>query len=460
MISLIGESNAGADGAAPVGKGVGSSAGSRNKRDRAPAAGKEIEMEQDDLDGDMDFINDIQDEIAHEILFVFPDNLTAPLTFSLWEHEVPFYEALQKLYKARNAKGVPKMGDIFSLSVGVRRGWVRLMPLHLMIGTKYLDKILELSPTGMWLLLDTNSEEMKWTVCVLKFYFGSEGACVDAKAIFEGTNAHLVACNPSGKMAHPLTIREPHGSAVRNLEGKIQKEKIPVPFFSLSKSPVCLLPLNSNACLHVVSIFKTMCKAPAPPSEVCTHELHPHTSFLLFLTPNNPEPLPLFCPARRQHQEGIKPLQQAIACAVEQGNKRLQQCRRRSVSRPRVYVCQITCTPLSRVQIIRSISSRWCFKGPRVATAADRPIRHGSFKMLSLSAVYYYNTTRVGVYLWVWAPMRRGVLGVLSHASKLFWSTSAQRSLTLRDVSIKKPASRISQLSITQNDIILQDTIL
>jgi hypothetical protein len=104
MISLMGEGNAGADGAAPVGKGVGGSAGSVNKRDRAPAAEKEIEMEEEDLDGDMDFINDIQDEIAHEILFAFPDNLTAPLTFSLWKHEVPFYEALQKLYKARNAK--------------------------------------------------------------------------------------------------------------------------------------------------------------------------------------------------------------------------------------------------------------------------------------------------------------------------------------------------------------------
>ena len=50
------------------------------------------------------------------------------------------------------------------------------MPLHLMIGKKYLDKILVLSPTGLWLLLDTNSEEMKWGVCVIKFYFGLEEA--------------------------------------------------------------------------------------------------------------------------------------------------------------------------------------------------------------------------------------------------------------------------------------------
>ena len=70
IISLMGEGNAGADGAASVGKGVGGSAGSGNKRDWAPAAEKEIEMEEDGVDGDMDFINDIQDEIAHEFFCV------------------------------------------------------------------------------------------------------------------------------------------------------------------------------------------------------------------------------------------------------------------------------------------------------------------------------------------------------------------------------------------------------
>ena len=59
-----------------------------------------------------------------------------------------------------------------------------------------------------------------------------------------------------------------------------------------------------------------------------------------------------------------------------------------------------------------------------MATAPDRPIRHGTLKMLSLSAIYYYNIMRVGVYLWVWAPISRGVLGVMSHASKLFWFAS------------------------------------
>jgi len=87
-------------------------------------------------------------------------------------------------------------------------------------------------------------------------------------------------------------------------------------------------------------------------------------------------------------------------------------------------MCQIICTTLSRVQTVRSISSRWRFKCPRVATVPNRPIRHGLFKLLSLSVNYYYNTTKVKVCLWVWVPIRRGGLGVMSLASKLFWSMS------------------------------------
>jgi len=46
-----------------------------------------------------------------------------------------FYEAMQKLYKMRNAKGgkgVANVVDTFSLSFGIRRGWPRAMPLHLL----------------------------------------------------------------------------------------------------------------------------------------------------------------------------------------------------------------------------------------------------------------------------------------------------------------------------------------
>ena len=104
--------------------------------------------------------------------------------------------------------------------------------------------------------------------------------------------------------------------------------------------------------------------------------------------------------------------------------QRLQQRRHRSVLRPDVYVCQITCTPLSWVQIVRSISSRSRFKCPRVATVPNGPIRHGLFKLLSLSVNYYYNTTKVEVYRWVWVPIRRGGLRVMNLAGKLSWSMS------------------------------------
>jgi len=115
MISLAGEGNDDADGAALGGNSGDGSAGSGSKRDWALPAEKEIEMVQDDLDGDLDFANDMEEEIVHDLDLAYPDNLTAPLTFSLWEKEKPFYEALQKLYKARNTKVViPVMqGDSF-----------------------------------------------------------------------------------------------------------------------------------------------------------------------------------------------------------------------------------------------------------------------------------------------------------------------------------------------------------
>jgi len=52
MISLAGEGNDDADGAALGGNSGDGSAGSGSKRDRALPAEKEIEKEQDDLDGD------------------------------------------------------------------------------------------------------------------------------------------------------------------------------------------------------------------------------------------------------------------------------------------------------------------------------------------------------------------------------------------------------------------------
>jgi len=136
------------------------------------------------------------------------------------------------------------------------------------------------------------------------------------------------------------------------------------------------------------------------------------------------EPTPSLYSTSGQHQEGLISLQQAIACAIQHGNQRLQHRRHRSVVRLAVYVRQIVCIPSSRVQIIRSISSRWRVKCPRLATAPNGPIRHGIVQLLSFSVNYYYNTTKVEVYRWVWVPTRKGGLGVMSLARKSFWSMS------------------------------------
>jgi len=68
MISLGGEDDAAADGAAPLDKGVGGNAAAGSNRDR-----------EYDLEGDMDFINDMQQESAYDTVFKYPDILTARL---------------------------------------------------------------------------------------------------------------------------------------------------------------------------------------------------------------------------------------------------------------------------------------------------------------------------------------------------------------------------------------------
>jgi len=170
-----------------------------------------------------------------------------------------------------------------------------------MIGEKYLEMMLALLPKGFWLVLDNNSDETKWGVMAIKLYFGSERACADAKAIFDSKNANLVTANQSGRMTHPLTIRNPFGKLMRNLEGNIRKEMIPVPFFRTSNGPVCLLPQNSNACLRIVRSYETIYKTPAPPNAVRKHDSHPHARVLLILIPKNPESPASLYPTRRRH---------------------------------------------------------------------------------------------------------------------------------------------------------------
>jgi len=98
-------------------------------------------------------------------------------------------------------------------------------------------------------------------------------------------------------------------------------------------------------------------------------------------------PLIIFSSRLKLHPDGLMPLHQAIVCVVDHGNHQLQQRRRRSVLRPDIYVYQIMCNQLNRVQILRSISGCWRFKCPRASTVTNALIRLtcAMFKPLTVS---------------------------------------------------------------------------
>jgi len=144
------------------------------------------------------------------------------------------------------------------------------MPLHLLIGYNYLKPLLGLSPTGLWLLLDIHSQDMKWAVVVLKFYFGSEQACVDAKAIFDGKNANLVAANPSGYMAHPLTIRDPISKA------GFERKRSKCPSFTRVRVPCASYPAISMS-FYILLLVMSLCARNRPPKILYSNTNHART---------------------------------------------------------------------------------------------------------------------------------------------------------------------------------------
>ena len=96
----------------------------------------------------------------------------------------------------------------------------------------------------------------------------------------------------------------------------------------------------------------------APPLLGCNNTMAQRLNMSAQLTFNTTKPPLILCSSRsRLYLQGIMPMHQAIACAVDHGNHQLQEHRRRSVLRPAIYECQIICNQLNRVQILRSISS-------------------------------------------------------------------------------------------------------
>jgi len=110
-----------------------------NKRARDPVGVEdvmeEVELEEDDMDEDLLALEGLANEIVHEVVKSFPANLTDPE--KVWPLEATFYEKLRTLYQP----DLLLSGDKYSLYFTVVRGWTRTLPLHILIGDKFLTAI-------------------------------------------------------------------------------------------------------------------------------------------------------------------------------------------------------------------------------------------------------------------------------------------------------------------------------
>jgi len=211
----------------------------------------------------------------------------------------------------------------------------------------------------------------------MKFMFRSEVACQGALRILKGKNETLKNANPTGQFPQALTMRFPYGTPIRTAAGKLRKEFITVPFLSFgAHSPCCLhtcytclwlFAYNNSVCTRThTMIVHTYSHVTAPPrlGYNNTTELFLNLSVQFTLNVTSPH-LVQSSSRHGLYQERIMPLHHFIACLVDHGNLQLQQCARKSVLRLDIYVYQIICNRSNRVQMLRSISSRWRLKSPR-----------------------------------------------------------------------------------------------
>ena len=127
---------------------------------------EEMELEDDDLDADMLALEGITNETVHDVLQVYPVNLTEPE--KLLKTEVVFYEKLKKLYQPEHQTP----GDKYSLYFTVARGWTRILPLHILIGDKYLTPILRLEPLSFFFFVESEStSEADFAIRAIMFTF-------------------------------------------------------------------------------------------------------------------------------------------------------------------------------------------------------------------------------------------------------------------------------------------------
>jgi len=138
----------------------------------------------------MAFLEDIEAITAHELLVSYPHNIARPPTSALWVNQAAFYGLTKKVSRPTTPKGSQGQKVIstwYALNTHIRGGWTRTrtLSLHVLIGLPYLNRILLLLPSSLWLMLDTDLQEANWLIIAIKLYFSTQNACEDARVILE-----------------------------------------------------------------------------------------------------------------------------------------------------------------------------------------------------------------------------------------------------------------------------------
>jgi len=211
--------------------------GSKRARDQVGAEDvmEEVELEEDDTEEDLLALEGLANETVYEVVKSFPPNLIDPE--KVWPLEAAFYEKLRNLYRP----DIMLLGDKYSLYFSVVRGWTRTLPLHILIGDKYLTAILLPDPLSFFCFVEKESTEAAFAIKAMKFTFRGEVACQGARRIFTGKNETLKKANPTGQFPQAFTMQFPDGTPLRTADGKLRKEFITVPFLSFGAYLPCFL---------------------------------------------------------------------------------------------------------------------------------------------------------------------------------------------------------------------------
>jgi len=143
-------------------------------------------------------------------------------------------EKLRKLYQPKHRTP----GDRYSLYLTVASGWARTLPLHVLIGDKYLIQILQLDPLSFLFFVEKDTVEADFAIRAIKFTFRSDGPCKTTRKILDEKNTVLKHANPTGQFAKALTMRFPDGAPMRTTEGTLRKAFIQVIFLMFSEYPL------------------------------------------------------------------------------------------------------------------------------------------------------------------------------------------------------------------------------